>query len=104
MFPATAGASHPSAAPAVPIFWGIFDSNMSGKNRTRSQKCGQWKPPMSILDLASLPNRLLSLFLYTTVNLESRMYFGCRLRLRGKLAVVLDIPGSHKVLTWTSAS
>jgi len=34
-----------------------IDSNISGKNRTRPQKCGQWKPPMLILDLAITPER-----------------------------------------------
>ena len=29
------------------------------------------------------------------------MGYGYRLRLRGKLAVVLDRPGSHRVLVWT---
>jgi len=39
-------------------FLGIFDSNISGKNRTRSQTCGQWKPPMLIPDLATTPERV----------------------------------------------
>jgi len=29
----------------------IIDSNLSGKNTIRPQRCGQWKPPMLILDL-----------------------------------------------------
>ena len=36
---------------------GMIDSNISGRNRTRPQKCGQWKPPMLILDLAITPER-----------------------------------------------
>jgi len=55
---------------------------------------------MLILDLMSkLPSNGI-LFLYTAVNLGSRMGFERGLRLRGKLAVVPDKSGSHKVLVW----
>jgi len=30
---------------------GIIDGNISGKNRTRPNRGGQWKPPISILVL-----------------------------------------------------
>jgi len=78
---------------------GIINSCISGKHRTRSQTCRQWKPPMLILDLVStiewdtLPIH--------SSDLGSRMGFECRLRLRGKLAVVPDTSGSHRVLVWT---
>jgi len=51
-FLATGGESHPLAMSAVPIFLGIIDSDISGRNRTGPQKCRQRKPPMLIHDLA----------------------------------------------------
>jgi len=46
-------------------------------------------------DRVVTPNEML--FPNIAVNLESRIGYGCRLRLRGKLAVVLDRPGGARV-------
>ncbi|CUS14992.1 unnamed protein product [Tuber aestivum] len=35
----------------------VIDGNLGGKNRTRSRKCGQWKPPMLVIDLVVTPER-----------------------------------------------
>ncbi|PUU73698.1 hypothetical protein B9Z19DRAFT_517782 [Tuber borchii] len=49
-------------------------------------------------DRVSIPPAEQDAVPYIAVSLRSGMGFGCWLRLRGKLAVVLDTPGSHRVL------
>ncbi|RPA90155.1 hypothetical protein L873DRAFT_1795647 [Choiromyces venosus 120613-1] len=36
---------------------GIFEGNIGGKNRTRGQKCGKWRPPTLTVDLVVTPER-----------------------------------------------
>ncbi|PWW77832.1 hypothetical protein C7212DRAFT_362443 [Tuber magnatum] len=38
-------------------FLAALDGNIGGKNRTRPKRCGQWKPPMLIVDLVVTPEQ-----------------------------------------------
>ena len=83
---------------------GIFDSDIGGKNRYRSQKCGRWGPPMLILDLAITPERVTQPLPIHNSQSGEWNGFWMSVGVRGKLAVVLDTLGSYRVFAWTLAS